>query len=182
MGIDLLVDGAMADSALLYANNTDYMSVSAGTRNIQFNSTGTTTALIDADFPLEAGVSYSLFTSGAVSSIGTLVLRDTLETPPAGQARVRFIHLSPDAPGVDIAVTGGSGTLASDVTFREATSFVALPGGTYNLELRAMGTTTVILPIPGVTIQAGRNYTIFVRGFAAGVGVQALGTGTIVNS
>jgi Domain of unknown function (DUF4397) len=180
--VDLLVDGTMTDSALVFANNTDYMSVSAGTRNIQFNATGTGNALIDADFPLQAGVSYSLFTTGAVSSIGTLVLRDTLDTPPAGQARVRFVHLSPDAPGVDIAVAGGTGSLASDVTFRETTSFMAMPSGTYNLELRALGTTTVILAINGVTLQAGRNYTVFVRGFVTGTGNQALGTGMIVNS
>jgi len=93
---------------------------------------------------------------------------------------VRFVHLSPDAPAVDIAVTGG-GVVFGDVAFREFLGFTPLDAGTYNLEVRLAGTPTVVLPLPGITLEAGKIYTVFARGFVGGSGAQALGAEIIVN-
>ncbi|HXS82659.1 MAG TPA: DUF4397 domain-containing protein, partial [Methylomirabilota bacterium] len=51
-----------------------------------------------------------------------------------------------------------------------------------DLEVRPAGTTTVALAIPGVTLQAGKIYTVFAKGFLGGSGAQALGAQIIVNN
>ena len=58
----------------------------------------------------------------------------------------------------------------------------ALNAGTYNLEVRAAGTNTVALPLPNITLTAGKIYTVFAKGFLGGAGAQALGAQVIVNN
>jgi hypothetical protein len=87
--------------------------------------------------------------------------------PAAGKAHVRFIHLSPDAPAVDVAVTSGP-ILFSNVAFKEASSYLPVDAGTYDLQVRLAGTTTVALSVPGVTLDAGKVYTVFAEGLATG--------------
>lgn len=179
--VDLLVDGAVAGSALAYPNNTGYLTVNAGTRNVKVNVAGSTTTVIDANLPVVGGVNYSVFATGAVASIGALVVTDDLTTPATGKAHVRFIHLSPDAPAVDVAVTGGP-VLFADKTFQQYTAFTPVNAGTYDLEVRLAGTSTVVLPLPGIALTAGKIYTVFAKGFVGGSGAQALGAQIILNN
>jgi len=127
-----------------------------------------------------AGKAYSVFAIDSVSSIEPLVLEDDLTAPATGKAHVRFVHLSPDAPAVDVAVTAGP-VVFSNVAFRGYQGFTPLNAGTYNLEVRVAGTATVALPLPGITLEAGKIYTVFARGFLSGAGAQALGAEIIVN-
>ena len=94
---------------------------------------------------------------------------------------MRFIHLSPDAPAVDIALTGG-GVLFPNKAFREFTAFTPVDAGTINLEVRVAGTQTVALAIPGVTFDAGKIYTVWAKGLLAGTGAQALGAEKMINN
>lgn len=180
-GVDLLVDDAVAGTNLTFPNNTPYLEVRAGTRNIKVNVTGTSTTVIEADLPLSAGAYYSVFATGAVADIAPLVLADDLSTPASGKAHVRFVHLSPDAPAVDVAVASGP-VLFGNTAFKGYSDFTPVDAGTYDLEVRLAGTSTVVLPLPGITLTAGKIYTVFARGFVAGAGAQALGAQIIVNN
>lgn len=179
--VDLLVDGTIAGSGLAFPNNTGYLTVTAGTRNVKVNVAGSTTTVINADLSVVAGGNYSVFAKGPVASIGALVIADDLTTPAAGKAHVRFVHLSPDAPAVDVAVTGGP-VLFGNKAFQEYTAFAPVDAGTYDLEVRPAGSGTVVLALPGVALQSGRIYTVFARGFLGGTGGQALGAQIIVNN
>ena len=179
--VDLLVDGVVAGSGLAFPNNTGYLSVASGTRNVKVNVAGTTTTVIDANLPVAGGINYSVFATGPVASLQPLVLTDDLTAPASGKAHIRFVHLSPDAPAVDVAVTGGPVVFA-DQSFRDFTAFTPVDAGTYDLEVRPTGTTTVALALPGVTLQAGKIYTVFARGFLSGSGAQALGAQVILNN
>lgn len=179
--VDLLVDGAVAGSGLAFPNNTGYLDVAAGTRNVKANVAGTTTTVIDADVPVTGGASYTVFASDVVASLSPVVLTDDLIAPASGKAHVRFVHLSPDAPAVDVAVQGGP-VLFANKAFKQHTPFSPVDAGTYDLEVRVAGTTTVALPLDGVVLQSGKIYTVFAKGLLAGSGAQALGAQIIVNN
>ena len=100
---------------------------------------------------------------------------------PSPQARVMAIHASPDAPAVDVAVTGGP-VLFANKAFQQYTAFTPVDAGTYNLEVRPAGSGTVVLALPGIALQAGKIYTVFAKGFLSGTGAQALGAQIIVNN
>jgi hypothetical protein len=179
--VDLLVDGTVAGTGLTFPNNTGYLAVPAGTRNFKINVAGTSTTVINADLPIADKTSYSVFACDSVSKIGAVVLTDDLTPPAAGKAHVRFVHLSPNAPAVDVAVQGG-GVLFGNYAFKGNSAFTPVAAGTYNLEVRLAGTSTVVLPLPGITLQAGKIYTVFARGFVGGAGAQALGAQIIANN
>lgn len=180
-GVDLLVDGAKQNSsALTFPSNTGYLKVESGTRNIKVNVTGTATTVIEADLALEKDKSYSVFAVDSVSKISAVVVTDDLTSPASGKAHVRFIHLSPNAPAVDVAVDGGA-VVFGNKAFKEYTAFTPLDAGTYDLEVRVAGTAAVALDLDPITLQAGKIYTVFAKGFLGGTGAEALGAEIIVN-
>ena len=170
-GVDLLVDNSKVNStALTFPNNTGYLNVNAGNKNFKVNVAGTSTTAIEANQTVEANMNYSIFainTNASGTAFEPLVVMDNLASPASGQTHVRFIHLSPDAPAVDIVnVTNGANTvLISNRAYKSATDFVPLPAGTYDLAVRVAGTQTTALSLPGVTLEAGKILTVFARGF-----------------
>jgi hypothetical protein len=77
------------------------------------------------------------------------------------ESAVRVVHLSPDAPAVDVTVGEGNDTvvLADNVTFQNASSYVTVPAGNYTVDIRAAtaannGTvvTSVDVPLEGETV------------------------------
>jgi len=181
-GVDLLIDDTKQNSAALtYPNNTGYLQAESGTRNIKINVSGTSTTVINADLVLEKDENYSVFAVDSVSKISAIALLDDLTAPASGKAHVRFVHLSPNAPAVDVAVASSGAVVFGDIVFKEATAFTPLDAGTYNLDVRVAGTSTVALVLPAITLQTGKIYTIFAKGFLGGSGTQALGAEIIVN-
>jgi uncharacterized protein (UPF0264 family) len=169
--VDVYVDGVRAIENLAFGAATPFTGLPVGNRNVRVYAAGAdpaaSAAVIDANMALMAGGAYSVFATGLLANIAPLVAVDDLSAPPAGQARVRVIHASPDAPAVDIAVQGGP-VLFSNLAFRQVSAYGAVPAGTYNLEVRLAGTATVVLSIPNYEIQANRIYTVAAIGLAGG--------------
>lgn len=180
-GVDILVDNTVAATNLTFPNSVGYAELTAGTRNIKVNVTGTSTTALQANLPLEANKNYSIFAVNTVSSIEAIVLEDNLTAPASGKAHVRFIHLSPDAPAVDITTTSGA-VVFGNYTFKQASAFTPLDAGTYDLQVRLAGTSTVVLDLPGIALAPGKIYTVFAKGLVSGTGTQALGAQIIVNN
>ena len=180
-GVDLLVDNTVAGTNLTFPNNTGYLQVNAGTRNVKVNVTGTSTTVIQANLNLMENKSYSVFAVNQVSAIEPLVFEDNLTSPASGKAHVRFIHLSPNAPAVNITLTDGT-IVFGNVSFKGSVDFTPLNAATYNLQVRDAATNqTVVLELPNITLQAGKIYTVFAKGLLGGSGNQALGAQIIVN-
>jgi hypothetical protein len=179
-GVDLLVDNQVAGTNLTYPTNTGYLEVEEGTRNVKVNVTGTSTTVIEADLPLTEDIYYSVFAVDEVANLSPLVIVDDLTTPAAGFAHARFIHLSPDAPAVDITTTDGT-VVFGNYEFKEYSDFTPLPVGTYDLQVRLQGTSTIVLELPGITLDNQKIYTVFAKGFVGGMDAQALGAEIIVN-
>jgi len=179
-GVDLLVDDNVAGSNLTFPNNTGYLPVDAGTRNIKVNVSGTSTTVIEADLPITPSLNYSVFAVDAVANLTPLVIVDDLTAPASGNSHVRFIHLSPDAPSVDITTTDGT-VVFGNYEFKAYSEFTPLPAGSYDLQVRLAGTDTVVLSLPGISLMDGSIYTVFAKGFVSGMDDQALGAEIIIN-
>ena len=185
--VDVRINNAVSLTNVPYPNNSNYTEVNSGSTNIKVSPTGTTTYVIDATVNLDANKNYSVFAIDSVSKIKAAVVSDDLTAPASGKAHVRFFHFSANAPAVDIAVTGGAVLFSNRKFNDQATNaslanFTPLNAGTYNLEVRAAGTNTVVLALPNITLTAGKIYTVFAKGFLGGTGAQALGAQIIANN
>lgn len=165
--VDVLVNGSAAFRNAPFKGITDYAGLDTGTYNIQVVPAGATTpAVIEADLTLEAR-DYTVVAVGRLADIEPLVLVDNNAAPASGKAHVRFVHASPDAPAVDIAVQGGP-TLFSNIAFKQVGDYLPVDAGTYDLEVRLAGTDTVALTVPDLTLNDGTVYTVFAMGLAGG--------------
>lgn len=167
--VDVWVNGAVAFSNAPFKGITDYAALEPGAYNVQVSPTGAAEPIvINADLDLAAETDYTVVAVGLLSEIEPLVLIDNNSAPAAGKAHVRFVHASPDAPAVDIAVANGGPVLFSNVAFKGIGDYLPVDAGTYDLEVRLAGTSTVALSVPGVALADGTVYTIFAMGLAGG--------------
>ncbi len=166
--VDVLVNGNVAFSNAPFKGITQYASLAAGSYDVKVVPTGATEpAVISANLTLEADKDYTVVAVGKLANIEPLVLIDNNSAPAPGKAHVRFVHASPDAPAVDIAVKGGP-VLFSNVAFKGVGDYLPVDAGTYDLEVRLAGTSTVALDVPGLKLDAGTVYTVFAMGLAGG--------------
>jgi len=116
--VDVWVNGGKAFENAPFKGITNYAALDTGTYNVQVVPTGATEpVVIEADLTLEAQ-DYTVVAVGKLEDIEPLVLVDNNAAPAEGKAHVRFVHASPDAPSVDIAVKDGP-ILFSNIAFKE---------------------------------------------------------------
>ena len=105
---------------------------------------------------------FTIAATGNLDNLGLLVIPDKVsKSPSQNYSSVRVIHLSPNAPGVDILVDGD--TLFEDISFGEGTDYVDLNPGTYNVNVVLNTDKSVVLPLK-VTLNPDKIYTIYIIG------------------
>ncbi|WP_163100906.1 DUF4397 domain-containing protein [Peribacillus alkalitolerans] len=174
--VDVFVNGTKILKDFPYKKMTDYLPLPQGSYHIDVYPTGdSVNTIISRRITVEAGKSYTLAAIGSVAT-KNLTLQTIEDSPitPTGESKVRFAHLSPDAPGVDIAVKGGD-VVFPNVTYRKVTDYLGITPMKVDLEARVAGTNNVVLSIPGVSFQPGTAYTIYAIGLANGTpGLEAI--------
>ncbi len=173
--VDVWVDGKTVLEKVPFKAVSDYLTLSPGDHQIQVTPAGAKEpVVIDATVNLKAKAAYSVAATGLLNKndLKPMVLGDD-RAPDKAKAKIRFIHTSPDAPAVDVAVTGGP-VLFKNVAFRKAGEYLSVDAGTYDLEVRLAGTETVALKVPGVKLDAGTNYSVFAIGLAGDGTLAAL--------
>jgi hypothetical protein len=90
-------------------------------------------------------------------------------------AQVRAIHLSPDAPDVDIFVDG-DGPVVSDLAFPEGTGYLTVPAGSYDFDVApaGAGVGSSVLSVSGLALAEGEAYTVVAYDEVASITALAL--------
>ncbi|RPJ47365.1 MAG: DUF4397 domain-containing protein [Candidatus Latescibacterota bacterium] len=161
--VDVWVDGAVVLEDVPFEAFSAYLALEPGDHTVQVTPAGQSSpVVIDADVTLTEDVYYTVAATGRLAGIeGTVLVDDRAQN--AGQARVRFVHTSPDAPAVDITLTDGT-ALFRDVSFRETGGYIAVPAGAYDLQVRVAGTETVALSFGDVPLSGNTTYSVFAVG------------------
>lgn len=165
--VDVYANGQQILQNVSYKQTSDYLSVPAGQYQIDIYPAGQTTQpVLTQMVEIQANNRYTVAAAGTVDSLQLIPVLDSESVAPR-KAKVRFWHLSPNAPAVDIAVKGGD-VLFRNVSFGRATRYIQVPATTVDLEVRVAGTNNVALIIPGVTLSPNQVYTAVAVGLAGG--------------
>ncbi|MEX1309031.1 MAG: DUF4397 domain-containing protein [Candidatus Sulfomarinibacteraceae bacterium] len=168
--VDVWVNGSKVFSEIAFEEGTMFVEVPAGTYNVQVVPAGLTEpVVIEADLDLMAATDYTVVATDVLANITPVILTADGSTPAEGNGWVRFLHASPDAPAVDIAVADGGPVLIPNVSFQDAAAYLPVPAGTYDLEARLAGTDTVVLGLRA-TVAEGSVITAVATGLAADIG------------
>jgi hypothetical protein len=160
------------------------LSTDTGAETFHVTRTGTTAPTLAAlAATLISNTSYLVATAGVVGQVGQAAPRLIIRTDfiPAltnNQSAIRVVHLSPDAPNIDLFNTPAGGQPAAitgltNIAYTSASNYTLVASGNYNLTVREAGTGTLI-----PTQSAGSNvglvsrkaYTIFIIGLETPTG------------
>lgn len=170
--VDILVDNALAAGNVPYLTAVGFVAVPNGARNVKVNAAGTATTVIDVTPTLAAGKAYTAYAVGFLAGISALLVEDNLAAPTTGNAKIRVIHGSPDAPNVDILANNNR--VLSNVPFKTASDYLVVPAGAYNFKVNVAGTATTAAQAD-VTLAAGKVYTAIAVGSVASTATNKLG-------
>jgi hypothetical protein len=165
--VDVYVNANRVLRDVAFKDISDYLTLPAGKYHIDIYPAGTgVNTLISKKVNIEPGKVYTLAAIGTAKKLQLLPFIDE-PAVPSGEAKIKFIHLSPDAPAVDVGVKGGD-TVFSDISYKQASEYLNLTPMTVNLEARIAGTKNKVLDIPNVKLNANQAYTIVAVGLADG--------------
>ncbi len=86
----------------------------------------------------------------------------------SGTAKVRVVHASPDAPAVDVYLDGNK--VLTNVPFFTASDYLDVPAGRHDIQVTPTGDpNTAGIDAKGVTVEAGKAYTIAATGKLADI-------------
>ncbi len=114
-------------------------------------------------------------TTSAASAqpLTAVVAVDSTDAPAAGQAWIRVLHGSPDAPSVDVYVDGTKAITA--LAFGKITDYTPVPAGDHAIKVCATGSTTVCpIDVPKLAVADGTKYTVAATGPLATIAAQVI--------
>jgi hypothetical protein len=161
---EVFINGDEILDEFSYGDISDWLEIDPGAVRLTITAdrAGFNWALFDVVYPITAGHDFNvIFTD-------ILVIGTAIDSSPllAGEARVRATHASADTPAVDVVVAGTDMTLVSDLRFGRSSDYVAVPAGTYDLDVLVNESGEVALSLPGVTIEEGMVYDFVAMGTA----------------
>ncbi|WP_310394332.1 DUF4397 domain-containing protein [Hymenobacter sp.] len=177
VGVKVLFDDA-EKATLTYGQNSGYQTINAGSPTIKVNvASSNASAFPPQTVATEKDLSYSYFAYAPTNStVAGLLVTDQLSAPATGQAKVRLVHLGQgSASPLKLSAPSIAGPVDVpnvSVEFANASSFVEIPAGSYNLTVTTGPQSTVVANVgdgsgmgTGMkTYEAGKIYTVILRG------------------
>lgn len=163
--IDVYIDGKRVIRDLPFKYVSTFLSLTPGKHHIDIYPTGNMVdSVLNKKITVEPGKSYTLAAIDTVKKMRLIVFQNQ-PTVPRNESKVRFIHLSPDTPPIDIAVKDRD-VVFPMVSYKQTTEYLGLTPMTVDLEVRETGSKTVLLPMPRVHFMPNESYTIVFVGLS----------------
>jgi hypothetical protein len=171
--VDVYVD---SDDPVLsdvpFGTVSDYLEVPAGERQVEITAAGdASTSVFSGGVPVEADSDYTIAASGEIGDdadqpFEPLVLEDDNSEVGGDEARLRAVHVSPDAPAVDITAAGGDVVLFDGVEYG-GSGYTTVEANDYTVEIRGDTDSNdgEVVADFDVSLNGGTVYTAFAAGY-----------------
>lgn len=162
--VDVYANDTLIVSSLPYGNYTDYVPFSEGIYQISLYPAGSKdTPVISNLLTVNRNSMMTIAATGMLNSIEFLAITDADMNSKQNKAMLRFLHLSPNAPSVDITFPDGT-VIFSNVSYKQITPYIGVTPMNYTLQVRVAGTPTVVLTVPNIDLVADKFSTIYAIG------------------
>ena len=168
--VDVYVNGGVVLEDVAFGALSEYLYVPAGSYQIQVVPTGASLdegpMVIDAELSFDEGTLTTVAATNDLANITPAVIADKRVSPRAEGAKVRVVHLSANAPKVDVAPDGSGkdGAVFKNLKFGDAKGYKNVPAGELDLDIRPAGKKAVAFDIPALDLEDGKAYTAIAIG------------------
>ncbi|KAB2333569.1 DUF4397 domain-containing protein [Bacillus mesophilum] len=164
---DIYLNGSKILQNFRYSDGSSYLALPSGTYQLDLYPAGNSDQrLLHQVIEIEQGKAYTISISGIGEAIKGTIFEDD-QIVPHGEASFRFIHLSTDAPAIDLAVKNGDVVFHS-ISYRQASEYLGISPITVHLHARVAGSDNHIFPIENIVFKANTINTIFLVGSITG--------------
>ncbi|MDK2584387.1 DUF4397 domain-containing protein [Romboutsia sedimentorum] len=162
-GVDIYVDDSLLFSNIRFQDFTSYVPLEKGEYKVDVYPTNSKEKpVISQMLEIKGGNMFTIAATGNIDDLSLLVIGDYISKETSDDySTFRAIHLSPEAPAVDVLVDGE--TLFKDIKFRQGTSYVDVKPDQYKIKIALTSNGEVVLPFK-VNLKPNRIYTIYVVG------------------
>lgn len=163
--VDIYVNDNVIYKNLNYKEFTDYINVSSGFYNIKIYPAGQKrNPIINTNIAIPSENTFTVAAIGELADISLLAIPEAYMQQINNQdAFVGFIHLSPNAPAVDITLPDNT-KLFEDVDYKEYTGYIKVIPGDYTLQVKPAGSDQIVLSVPNVKFNPGEIYSVYAVG------------------
>ncbi len=165
--VDVYANETLVFNDIAFGQYTPYLPLPEGRFKIEVYVAGTINdPILTNNITNNEGAYLTIAATGTLDDLGMVGIIDADMPVDSGKAMIRFAHLAPNAPAVNITLPNGN-VIFDDVSFREITSYMDVLPMDYTLEVRGAENNAVVLTVPNVEPERGKYYTIYAVGLLA---------------
>lgn len=166
--VDIYLNNNPVVKNLRYREFSDYIPLPGGMYNVKvFPSGNLTSPVINKNITLPPKSSVTAAVIGKLAEIDLINFVEPKMYIPPKKTMIRFAHLSPDAPPVDITLPDGK-VIFKNIGFKNISDYAAVSPGNYTLQTRISGTSQIVLTVPNVILKPNKFYTAYAVGLISG--------------
>lgn len=162
--VDVYANGNLIVKNLAYKEVSSYLPVPSGNYNIKVFPTGQTKKpVINTNINIPENSVFTIAAIGTLPNISLFPIQQPITGQNSGKSCVRFVHLSPNAPAVDIQLSDGT-KVFTNVAFKGIAKYISVNAGTYTFKVVPTGTNNVVLTVPNIKLNPNNYNTIYAVG------------------
>ncbi len=162
--MDIYSDGELIFSDLAYKDMSDYLVVFPQTYRIEVFPAGEKLVpVLDTELIVNPSERLTIPIIGILPEVSLLPLPENFQGWGPSDSIVRFAHLSPNTPRVDVTLPDGLNWF-SNVGYTEATDYRLIVPGSYDLQMRPIGEEDIVLAADTFMFNRGNSYTVYAVG------------------
>lgn len=162
--VDIYANGTPIVKNLPYKGFTQYLPLPAGNYNITVYPSGqTTTPVLNTDLFIPENTIFNTAAIGTLQNISIYPIPEPVAAQNFGRACIRFIHLSPNTPAVDVKFSNGTNVF-NNVGFKDITNYACIPAGNYSFTVSPAGKHNTVITVPAIKLDSNNYYTIYAVG------------------
>lgn len=138
--------------------------------------------LADTAITVELNKSYALVVFDSSNNIRYRIFEENFITPVGSNCKLRFLHLSNNAPAIDLVNAKSSAMIHSNFKNGDYSDFELMPSETTHFDVNETGTSNTIYSQIDKEFKAGYFYTMFLKGNQGSLGDDSLGLFVIENN
>jgi hypothetical protein len=156
-------DETLLGESLEFGEFTPYIPIQPGEYEIDVTLVDEMEPILGALLTIPDRVIYTIAVIGTPPNIEIVAIEDPPLNVPVNQVGLRFVHLSPNAPAVDVRLQDDN-LLFQDIGYLEAPNYIYVDPSTYFINVYPTGTDENVLQVPNIRLKKDRFYTIYAVG------------------